>query len=75
MTRIIVDPILRAQLEKLSGPAHLCDETGRVFGRFVPEARLETFVESPISREEIERRKQSTEWYTTEEVLKRLEQL
>jgi hypothetical protein len=72
MIKIVVDPILRNQLERLSEPAQLCDESGKLLGQFVPTPSADEFEEPPISREELNRRKASTEWYTTEEVLKHL---
>jgi hypothetical protein len=72
MIKIVVDPSLRNQLERLSEPAQLCDESGKVLGQFVPRPKSGGFIESPISREELERRKQSTERHTTQEVLRHL---
>jgi hypothetical protein len=75
MAKIVIDPTLARQLERLIEPTEFCDETGKVLGEFVPRSKNGGFVESPISREEMERRKQSTKWYTTEEVLRHLENL
>jgi hypothetical protein len=72
MIKIVVDPSLRSQLERLSEPAQLCDESGKILGQFVPRPKSGRFIESPVSRGEMNRRKASTEWYTTEEVLKDL---
>jgi hypothetical protein len=72
MIKIVVDPSLRNQLERLSEPAQLCDESGKVLGQFVPRPKSGGFIEAPISREELERRKQSSVWHTTEEVVKGL---
>jgi hypothetical protein len=47
----------------------------KLLGQFVPTPSADEFEEPPISREELNRRKASTEWYTTEEVLKHLEKL
>jgi hypothetical protein len=71
MTKIILDTKLRDQLPDLSRPFAVCDETGIVVGRFIPAA-----MEPPISREEIDRRKQNKgQTYTTAEVLAHLEKL
>lgn len=78
MNKVIVDELLRKKLYDLSEPLDLCDETGRVLGHFLPlvdPAQYEG-LESPISREELERRKrEKVRGYTTAEVLAYLEQL
>jgi hypothetical protein len=78
MTRITVDETLRGKLHNLSEPVELCDESGKVLGRLYPTLDLSQYepLEPQISREELERRKQSKEKrYTTAEVLAHLEKL
>lgn len=55
----------------------LRDPSGRVLGRFSPAIDPSQYEprEPEISEEELERRRHSTTWYTTEEVLKYLENL
>jgi hypothetical protein len=73
MTQIIVDSNLRGKLPDLSKPFAVCDEAGQVVGRYIPAGPGSN---PPISREEIERRKQSKDKsYTTAEVLAHLEKL
>lgn len=74
MTIIIVDAMLRSKLHNLAEPLELCDETGRVLGQFVPSREPVQYwpLEPQVSDEELERREQSTEWYTTDQVLKHL---
>jgi hypothetical protein len=71
MTQITLDAGLAIQLHDLTQEVELCDPSGRVMGRFVPI--LDSTAWEPISpditEEELDRREQSTEWYTTEEVL------
>ena len=40
MTKIFLDANLRIKLLNLNQPLELCDETGRVLGRFTPVADL-----------------------------------
>ena len=75
MTRLIIDETLRAKLHNLTQTLILCDETGQVFGHFVPAVDLSQWepVSPGISDEELRRRAQSKERrYTTAEVLARL---
>jgi hypothetical protein len=77
VTQIILDAALAGKLRDLAQTVELCDPSGRVLGRFVP--RIDPVEWEPvgpeISEEELDRREQSTEWYTTEEVLAHLENL
>ena len=69
MTKITLDPSLRHQLPDLAHPFAVCDEAGNFVGRFIPAA-----LEPPLSRDEIERRKQNKgKTHTTAEVLAQLE--
>ena len=65
-------------LPNLSEPLDLCNESGQVLGHFLPAVDLSQYepLEPQISREEMQRRKQSKEKrYTTAEVLAYLEKL
>jgi len=77
MTKMIVDASLPDKLQGLVSPVELCDSHGRVFGRYYPRLDPAEFnLEPQISREEVERRLNSSErWYTTAEVLAYLEKL
>ncbi len=77
MTQITLDAGLAGKLRDLAQTVELCDPSGRVLGRFVPlidPADWEP-TEPEISEEELDRREQSTEWCTTEEVLAHLASL
>jgi hypothetical protein len=78
MTQIMLDATTAHQLQQLQQPADLCDPSGNVVGRFVPPlidlSKWEPLTPD-VSEEELDRREQSTEWYTTEEVLAHLEKL
>jgi hypothetical protein len=65
-------------LYDLSQPLELCDESGRVLGRFLPTIDPAHYdgLDPQISREEFERRKRNKgNTYTTAEVLDHLEKL
>jgi hypothetical protein len=78
VTQIIVDDILRSKLNGLTQPLELCNDEGKVIARVtpIPETTPDPRLESPHSREEIQRRKQDKgKTYTTAEVLAILEKL
>jgi hypothetical protein len=77
MTKIIVDDVLRNKLHNLSEPLELCDDSGRVLAQVFPALDLSEYepCEPPISEEELQRREQEAEWYTTEQVLAHLKSL
>jgi hypothetical protein len=39
MTRLLIDPVLRARLHNLDGELELCDESGQTLGHFLPAER------------------------------------
>jgi hypothetical protein len=78
MTRVIVDEFLLGKLHNLSEPLELCDENGKLLAHLTPVARLPRYEpsEPQVSEEELDRRERSNEKrYTTEQVLKYLENL
>ncbi len=77
MTRIVVDEALRTRFHNFAEPFELCDDSGRVLARVIPQLDpAEYNLEPEISQEEIRRRRQSNErTYSTAEVLARLERL
>jgi hypothetical protein len=76
MTKIIVDETLRSKLHNLRQPLEFCDESGRVLGNFLPAPDLSDFepCDPEISEEELRQREESSDWYTIQEVLARLQQ-
>jgi hypothetical protein len=77
MSQIILDASLCSKLNSLTDPVDLCDPSGRVLGRFVPLIDMSEWepVSPDVSEEELDRREQETESYTTAEVLAYLERL
>lgn len=75
LTRITLDEPLKSRFARLDAPVEVCDEYGRVIGRYFPEPDpSECEPHSPqVSVEELRRRRQSHEWYSTDEVLAHLE--
>jgi hypothetical protein len=77
MTRVILDKETIDRLNGLAEPLVLCDEQGRILGRFTPiaESSLDEAVEPEITEEELKARESETQSYTTAEVLAHLEKL
>jgi hypothetical protein len=77
MTQVLVTETLRSMLHNLSQPLELCNESGQILACVYPMLDLSQYepLEPQISREEMQRRKQSDKWYTTAEVLAYLEKL
>jgi len=71
MTQIMIDAQVRTKLMNLSSAIELVDETGRVLGVFTPR----TSKEPQISEDELDRREQEQESFSTAEVLAHLEKL
>jgi hypothetical protein len=77
MTRIILDASVSSKLSNLIEAVEICDPYGRVLGRFIPRIDMSEWepVSPDVSEEELDRREQSEEWYTTEQVLAHLKSL
>lgn len=78
MTQVILDSILRSKLQNLRAPLELCDETGKVVAQVIPIADPADYerVEPPeLDADELQRRRDEKEEYTTTEVLAHLEKL
>ncbi len=74
MARILIDPQLQKQLHALTETVELCDEQGRVIGRFVPQVDVAAYIPltPQVNEEELRRREESTDWFTTAEILEHL---
>ncbi len=77
MTRITLDASESSKLHGLTQVVELCDPSGRVLGQLIPAVDPSEWepMTPEASEEELARREQSTEWYTTEEVLAHLRSL
>jgi hypothetical protein len=77
MTKLVVDAALEAKLTGVEEPVELCDRSGRTLGYFhplvpSPDSTIAA-VRSPLSDEEIERRRQDPEGRPLREILADLE--
>ena len=75
MIRVPLDQTLLDKLHNLKQPLKLCDDSGVVVTRVIPESPEEDFEprEPQVSEEELRRRSKSDgKYYTTEELLKML---
>jgi hypothetical protein len=78
MPKITLDDALSSRLNELSQVVELCDPSGRVLGRFIPQIDMSEWepISPEVSEEELDRRERSNEKrYTTAEVLDYLEKL
>jgi hypothetical protein len=77
MIQITIDEAMSNKLYNLCQVVELCDPSGRVLGQFMPKVDISEWepVTPDVSEEELDRRERSTEWYTTEEVIKYLRDL
>jgi hypothetical protein len=77
MSELILPETVASQLQGLSQPVHLCDATGKRLGRFVPAVHPSAYedLEPDLNDEELRRIEESSEWYSTDEVLCHLEKL
>jgi hypothetical protein len=76
--QIILDAGVASKLYDLKQPVELCDPSGRVLGRFVPQIDMSEWepVSPAASEGELDRREQAGEKrYSTAEVLAYLEKL
>ena len=73
---VLPDPVA-SQLQGLPYPVHLCDASGKKIGTFVPSIDLSQYeiVGPELTGEELREAEQSTEWYSTDEVLRHLGKL
>ncbi len=77
MQDFVLPEAIATQFQGLACPVHLCDASGKRLGCFVPAAKPSDYegLEPDLSDEELGHIKESTEWYSTDEVLRHLEKL
>ena len=71
MTRVTIDSSMQAKLQG-DAPLIVCNEAGDVLGYFQPVGKTSSGIRSPISDEEIERRRQRRAGSPLADVLQRL---
>jgi hypothetical protein len=73
MSEVILPETVANQLQGLSQVVYLCDATGKRIGSFVPKADPSEWDIAPeLSNEELRRIEQSSEWFSTDQVLRHL---
>jgi hypothetical protein len=78
MTRVVVDAQTTERLRGVTESLELCDEAGNVLGTFSPSENSPAFrawlkgLDHGLSEEEVQRRINSPDKLTTEQVLERL---
>jgi hypothetical protein len=77
MTQITLDADLADKLHGLTQPVELVDPKGQVLGQFTPVIDMSEWepISPDVTEEELDRREQSDEWYTFEEVMAHLKSL
>ncbi len=77
MNKVTIDRITLERLNRLGERLEICDESGRTLGYFTPanDHSLYEGVEPPVTEEELQRREQEAETYSTAEVVERLKKL
>ncbi len=72
MTRLMVDERTARMLNGSNDPLFVCDPSGKVIGRFVPQSLYDGLV-IPFTEEEIQQAEAETEEFTLAEILAELE--
>lgn len=74
MTKVVIDAAVQNQLGNLAQPLEIYDASGRMLGMFTPVPAT-GFPEPQLSEEELQRRDQDGQEFSTAEVLAYLEKL
>jgi hypothetical protein len=79
VTRVVCDNVLHLQLDDLKNELEVCDKSGRVLGRFLPEAVYERLggaqAADDFTEQELVAAEQQPGGMTTAEVLAHLKSL
>ena len=77
MSEFVLPDSIASQLLGLDHAVPLFDPSGKKVGTFLPEIDLSQYeiVGPELSEEELRAAEESTEWFTTKEVLRHLESL
>jgi len=75
MTKITLDPTTLAKLSGIGHQVEVCDDSGRTLGYFVPVVSPTAHgrMESPLSKEELDRRAMQRNGRTLAEIMADLE--
>jgi hypothetical protein len=77
MTELVLPENVAAQLQGIANVVNLCDASGKKLGCFVPAVDLSEYeiLGPEPTEEELRQAEMSNDWFTTDEVLRRLEKL
>lgn len=77
MNELVMPETIASQLQGLPHTVNLCNASGKILGCFVPavDPSLYEVVGPEPSADELAQIEMSTEWYSTDEVLRHLENL
>jgi hypothetical protein len=79
MTRVIADQGIKVKFKDFSEVLEVCDESGKLVGYFQPvpvhDREVYDWAKAEFAKEDLTEARQSTVWYTTEEVLEHLRSL
>jgi hypothetical protein len=77
MNDLVMPETVASQLQGLPHPVNLCDSAGKILGCFVPliDPSLYEVVGGEPTGAELDEIEKSGEWYTSDEVLRHLENL
>lgn len=77
MSDFVLPDTLAFQLRGFGHPVHLVDSSGKKVGTFVPAIDLSEYeiVDPELSDEQLRAIENSNEWFSTEDVLRHLENL
>lgn len=77
MNQIVIDNEMKSRLGDFTEPVEICDATGNVLGRLIPtsDGSADKPYEPKFTEEELQRIEREDKWFTTQEVLDRLETL
>ena len=80
MSKVLLNPSMRAHLNGLNEEVEICDESGHTLGHFLPEARYQKLLyqiaeaQCPYSSDELRRMQQETGGRPLAEIWKSLGQ-
>lgn len=77
MVKCVIPDSVVAELARSEYSVQICDATGRTIGLYVPIPDVSRYeaIGADLADGELARIEQSDEWYSTGEVLRRLEEL
>jgi hypothetical protein len=77
MNELVIPETIASQLQGLPHPVRICAPTGKLIGCFLPvvDPSLYEIEGADLTAAELQEIENSTEWYSTSEILRHLEKL